>query len=224
MQRWVGRATRVSPIECRWDSHRSAHPTVNRDRPADHVRPPPRNADQGVHPGLSRPADAGRDFRHSLHRGAGDRLRGDHGHPAHPHGGLRPGQHAGEPRAAGALLRSRLFRHRRPHRQRPADARTCSTAADVQIVLRVNHGFAGDLAAGRTAAAASHLRRHRLEHRRHRPELRQQDHQRLHPTAMLDERIEQDPRAAELPGASSISARGPGSTRTSKAATTSCPA
>ncbi len=46
---------------------------------------------------------------------------------------------------------------------------------DVTVVLRFNHGFADDLRAGRTAAAADHRRRHRLEHGQHRGQLRHED-------------------------------------------------
>ena len=46
----------------------------------------PPHADQGVHPGLPRPADARHGLRHPLHRGAGDRLRREHGRAEHPHG------------------------------------------------------------------------------------------------------------------------------------------
>ena len=92
----------------------------------------------------------------------------------------------------------------------------------VQIVLRINHGFAGDLEAGRTAAlqvicdgtdsntagiAMSYVNRIASDYARE----------------MLAKRMER-PRAWPTSPCGSISAAGRGSTRTWRAATTSCPA
>ena len=59
--------------------------------------------------------------------------------------------------------------------QTTRQARELIDRSEAIMVLQFDHGFADDLRAGRTAAAASDRRRHRLEHGRHRARLRQQD-------------------------------------------------
>ena len=120
-----------------------------------------------------------------------------------------------------ARFSQRLFRRRGP----VDDDRRMQGLIDrstVQIVLRIDHGFAGDLAAGRTAAIQVHLRRHRFQHGGHRHELRQPHRRRL---CAADARPADRACAAARPTRPwrSTSAAGRGSTRTWKAATTSCP-
>ena len=94
-----------------------------------HVRARQAHADQGVHPGLPRPADAGRDLRDSLLSGAGDRLRRLDRREARAHGRLRPGQQPGQPRADRPVRSIGLFRHRGRRVGDDAAPEYCSTAA-----------------------------------------------------------------------------------------------
>ena len=128
----------------------------------------------------------------------------------------------GQPRASGPLLRQRLFRRGGPGGRRPADARPhrpqrgADRVADQPRLCRRPGGRADRRHPG-------DLRRHRFQHGGHRHELRQPHHRRLC-RGRCSPSASSVPRAWPTRPCGSISAAGRGSTRTWRAATTSCPA
>ncbi len=97
-------------------------------------------------------------LHHALHPSAGDRLRGEHGRPRHARRASTIWTTAGQPRACCRVSSGRGYfdvvaridndrQMRRPGRPQP----TCRSC------LRVDHGFGGDLEAGRTARLPGHL-------------------------------------------------------------------
>ena len=92
------------------------------------------------------------------------------------------------------------------------------------IAIQIPPGFAAGLAQGRDGTGAAHRRRHELQHRAHRPRLREPDRHRLR------ERLRQRVARAHGSGAAggdpaaSRSRSAPGTTRASTVAGSSCPA
>ncbi len=126
-----------------------AHCTFHKRLESD-VRAHPTHADQGVHPGLSRPPDADRDLRDPLRAGAGDRLRRDLRRETRADGRLRSRQQPGEPRTDDAVRPFGLFR-RGGGRRRRSERRDALDRGEVTVLVRFNHGFAESLRSGRTA-------------------------------------------------------------------------
>ena len=141
------------------------------------------------------------------------------------HGRLRPGQQRGQPRADGAVRRRSGYFDVVAYRRRPGPVRELLDRGEASIVLRFDHGFAADLRARPHGPAADHRRRHRLEHGRDRAQLRRQDRRASIRRQVLVEPV----RSSRWPGERACRGRstcgaGPGSTRTWKAATSTCPA
>jgi len=108
------------------------------------------NADQGIHPGLSRPEGPGGDLRDPLLPGAGDRLRRDHRREARGPAVYDLDNSVTSRELTARFVKSGYFRHRR-FSQRPHPAGCDDRPERGHRRAAHDHGFAADLRAGRTA-------------------------------------------------------------------------